>query len=173
MADVEYASLISYLRHYGNAATDDVFSGVTYWTDDQLQEVLETNAERRTVRATCKNPHNLSLFSLDVSRWYSLIYLEIRTLSGVVISTPYVYDAVKNEILFDVPLSDSAISVHALVVNKAYALAELWDRKANQRTSYVNFRGGHNTMNMREEYEHCVKQREYYRGKIVRKWKRF
>lgn len=172
MADVNMLPLISRLRTLGSAATDDVFNGVTYWTDDQLEDILMLRGTYATVKLV---RYTDTIYRLDNYGHYGFradvtVFKEID--DTVADAATFTYDPRENSVVFDTGRTEDALWLRGFVVNLYDAAADLWDLKAGQREGYVNFRAGHNVMNMRESYEHCVERASTYRNKIVRRYAR-
>ena len=54
-------------------------------------------------------------------------------------------------------------------VNKYLLLSKLWDIRVKNRVGYVNSNVGSVKINLEQEFNHCVKMRNYYNGLVVRK----
>lgn len=169
----EMENIVAFLRQYGEAATTDEFNGVTYWTDDQLEEIADRHSYRANINLVTHQFASPTIYTLKIPPFHLMaddytIYND-ETLVNVV-ST---YSQARSEIEFESALNiDYDYRVQALFVKGYDALADLWDQKANQRHDYVDFRAGNNKMSMQQEYEHCVDRAAYYRGKTIRRWPR-
>jgi hypothetical protein len=168
--------MISYIRSYGQAATTDVFDGVTYWTDLQLKEICDGVGVFSTVKFvhfsdTIFIPDFLKHYKLDFP--YTTLSLFNATLpDGTTVVLEGEYDVARGIITLDSALTEDYLTVDTYVVNIYEALAELWDRKAAQRAPYTTIDGGNNKMYLAQEYDHCIQQRDYYRRKTIKKWRR-
>jgi len=175
-ARASLVDVITYLRRYGNAARDEVFSGVTYWDDEQLEDIAETFSARVRVRLNAVTSDWLT-FQIDLPRhkMADTDSLVIYTDTGGIVSTSYTIEVLRGEVIFSEALSEGYYYVEGLFVNTWAALADLWEQKANQRVGYINFKAGQKTMFLEQEYNHCVARAEYYRNKVIRghrkKWR--
>jgi len=173
---VSLVKIVSYLRQYGNAAKDDVFNGVTYWSDEHLEQIADTWAKRRRVRLMPSTSDWIT-FNIDLPRHYmaDTATLVIYDESGGVVSTSYTIEVLRGEIVFSEALSEGYYYIEGLFVDMWSALADLWEQKASQRVAYINFKAGAKTMFLEQEYNHCVARAEYYRKKVIRghrkKWR--
>ena len=163
--------LIEYLRHEGNASETDEYEGVTYWSDQQLQDMLDRISERKVAPAKVATVDGL-IYKLDAPRHYyfdpDTVVLLDENLDEV--SASYTYDELKNEFTFT---SDPEISyVQASFIHFWNAVAELWSMKATHRFQYVDNRAGQNFLKSNQEYEHCIERMQYYRALTIKRWKR-
>ena len=165
--------ILEYLRQYGNAARDGLFSGVTYWTDPQLENIAETWAERMRVRLDVARSDWLT-FKIDLPRHLmaDTDSLVIYTEAGEVVSTSYTIMVLRGEVVFTTALPEGYYYIEGLFVNMWSALSDLWEQKANLRVGYVNFKAGQKSIFLEQEYNHCVARGKYYRGKIMRRHSR-
>lgn len=181
MAIAENAPLIRYLRQYGSAPTDEItIHGETYWSDDQLEELLNRRGYWLTVAVEEVRD---DLFVLCSPRHYfaqptTIILLDSsgNELTGVLIDPPltglvdgeFTYDPIKGEIETTV----SVMYIKAFFANMFEALSDLWELKASHRYDYIAVKAGANRMELDTEYKHCVSRMEYYRNKIIRRHER-
>jgi hypothetical protein len=167
----EMQSMINYIRSYGSAASTDVFNGVTYWTDDQLQDVLDRFSKHATVAL---NPYTAKNWGLISPRhaWFDDNAIVVDG-SDTPYSGSFEYNSSFGEVAFTVaPDSSVPLYVSGLQCNLWEALADLWAQKAMQRYDYVNFKAGNNKMDMETEKRTCEQQRDYYRARTIRKFPR-
>lgn len=161
--------LIDYLRREGNASETDSFEGVTYWTDEQLQDILDQTGERLVGTVSVATVDG-TIYRLDSPRH---IYPDPDTIvlldeDFAVVADAVTHDFLRNEYTF---VSDPEISyVQAVFINMWKAVAELWDNKANQRYGFIDNKSGQNALKSHQEYEHCVERAKYYRSKIIKRW---
>lgn len=170
MADPTLAALVTYLREKGNAATDDVFNGITYWTVEQLETILLQSSV--TKRVKIKGGNRLS-YQIDLPRhWMFSSDVTFQTSAGIETAGDFTYNPVGGRVIFTEEQDDTVLYMVGPAFNLYDALADLWDQKAAQRVDFVNFRAGHNTMDLSDTYTHCTKQRDYYRNKTIRRFQR-
>jgi hypothetical protein len=163
--------LIDYLRREGNASEIDIYEDVTYWTDEQLQDILDTISERKVAPMKLVSVDGL-IYKLGTPRHYyadpDTVVLLDADLSAVTAS--YTYSLLKNEYTFT---SDPEISyLQASFIHFWDATAKLWELKAAHRFQYVDNRAGQNFLKSHQEYDHCIERMEYYRNKTVRRWQK-
>jgi hypothetical protein len=169
MADPTLAELVSLLREKGMAATDDVFNGITYWTDEQLEAILWQS--QATKRVKLKGSNRLT-YQISLPKGLMLSTdIEFQTSAGGETSGTYTYTPISGRVVFSEEQADTVLYVVGPVFNLNNALADLWDRKAAQRFDYVDFRAGHNTMALSQTPKFCISQRDYYRARTIRSWK--
>lgn len=162
--------LIDLLRQWGQAANQtDIFDGVTYWTDQQLQDILDSNSERKVARLYPQNVDE-TIFTAYLPRHYypdpdSVEYLD-EDLAKV--TTTPTYDFLTSEITLTV----SADAISGRFVNMWKALADLWGQKAAMRAAFVDNKSGQNSLKSEQEYNHCIERQAYYRNKFIRRHKR-
>lgn len=166
-----YLPHIQYVRQYGNCAPDDVFHGITYWTDAQLQDILKRHSEtigvqmvRRTATVYAINSVPRHIQFLSDNR---ITDVDNNLISGAV------YDRDTNEVTFISDMdSTSDYYIQGLAVNLWEALAEVWAMKANQRFDDVTWRAGNNRMESSDTFKFCCQQRDYYRARTIRRYPR-
>lgn len=166
----EMRILIGYLRQYGSAGTDDVFNHVNYWTDKQLQDILDAHAQHAQVLLV-----NYTGTSWSLHQPRHVMYdsnAQVVDASNTVYGAPYKYNVLFGEILFDTAPAVPTLYVTGLKVNIWEALADLWAQKAQQRFDYIDWKAGNNKMNMSTEYAQCCQQRDYYRARTIRRFPR-
>lgn len=163
--------LIDYLRREGQAAEDDEFNGVTYWTDQQLQDILDLVSNRRAAYAK-KGAISGLIYVLSEPRHIYPDPDEITLLGADLeeITATYTYSLLRNELVFT---TDPEISyIEASFINFWEAVAALWGEKANQRFTFIDNKSGQNSLKMEQEYKHCVERQQVYRNRRIRRWAR-
>lgn len=166
MARATMVDLIALLRADGNASTTDSFDSVTYWTDDQLQEILDgiKTFSRITIESLDVGD---TIFSLDIKRWHKFeTDYKVYNLLDVLNTETNTYDHRGNVITF-ASAETNAIVIEGYSYNMYKALAHLYDRKSAQREFYVELKSGNTKMRLEQEYNHCINRRNYYRGKTA------
>jgi hypothetical protein len=164
---VEMQPIVDELRRLGQCATTDVFSGITYWTDDQLADILEQYRGFLYERAPRQNTLG-SVFALAIPSHYRIM----GDITFVDAPPPtYTFNAKNNVINIDGGVSSSISSyiVEGTYFNMYEAAAEVWEQKAAQRSGYVDIKANLNTIKMKQEYDHCVQMAAYYRNKTIKR----
>lgn len=174
MPRTSMASIIAFLRQYGNAATDEVFNGVTYWDDDQLEAIADSWSSREVVRLHTIQLESPTIYTLSLPKFH---FMEddftVYDSSDVEVATAATYNQNRQELTFVSALdANEEYTLQALVVRGYDALADLWTQKASQREDYVDFKAGNNKMNMKQEHDNCLQKAAYYRAKTIRRWPR-
>lgn len=160
--------LVALFRAKGNASTDDVFNGVTYWTDEQLQEILDETKELDLIPLLPVGVGN-TVFALDMKRHHKLEEdYTIYTSNSQVVADTVAYDVTSNTLTFDTAQTGVMVA-EAWRYNMYKALTELYDRKASHREFYVTLKSGNHQQRLEQEYQHCINRRDYYRNKIARR----
>lgn len=164
--------LIDIFRQRGQAAdSTEIFNGETFWTDQQLQDILDEGHVWKMVRALAVSSDKL-IVKADIPR--ENVYLDPDTFTFLDSSEDeLVLSATWSTISREFTLTaenDDIFFVNAAFISMNDALARLWDTKAAQRNDYINFKAGQNKMDMQQEYIHCIQMRDYYRAKVLRLW---
>lgn len=165
-------AIIDTLRQYGQAATDDEFDGIVYWTDAQLQQIADQNSRRGTLTLKSVDPANFE-YQLVAPRGVMLEdTIKVYNQSQVLSTAPFAYNPDTNLITFDDAQTSSQFAAYGAVVDINEALAQLWQNKADQRFNYIDWKAQNNKMNMAQEYQHCVDRALFYRSKKIRTFDR-
>ena len=164
--------LIDYLRQQGQANLSDSFYGVSYWSDQQLQDILDQHKIIDAFPAIPKK-HDGTKWGIIVPPYVYIdpdeVYFLDNELDSLTLS--YTYDMWTKVFTFDsAPPTLSAIGGD--YVHMFNALADLWGQKAAQRFQYVDSRAGQNVLHLQQEYQHCIERQQYYRNKIIKRFKR-
>ena len=162
---------VRYLRQYGNAAEDDVFSGVTFWTDDQLLEIMDRFGQRGThLMVPATQDYLTYVVNLPEHQFIDSDTIVVIDSAGDTVSTTYTLNADRLELVFDSALDDDeTYFIEALFFNMWLCLADLWQQKAGQRAGFVDFKAGQNTIKLGQERDYCLKMSHHYRRKIGRR----
>lgn len=162
----EAQDAVDFLRQWGSASSTDVFDGVTYWSDDQLYEILQETVDYKTVYLTPVNKAStLFIHRLEKHYWLDETTIELDP------TTSYTYDTNKRAFTFTATPTRYP-QLYVQVWNMNHALAELWTQKAAQRFELIDVKGGSNQLFTQQEYEHCVTQAAKYRAREIRRFKR-
>lgn len=161
------------LRSMTDAAADDVFQGITYWTNDQLEEILDTTATQvldAPLTAACRNETALwYTFDVPAHRMFDTA-VEVRDSDNnlLVVDADYSLNIPLRRII---PLTATVpATVTLLVFDLNEAAAEVWQQKADHRASYIDHKAGGQTLYFEQEYRHCVERALFYRSKALRRW---
>ena len=164
--------LIDLFRLRGDAAPEtETFNGETYWTDQQLQDLLDGQRDWRTVRAVAVSSNGL-IVKADIPKLG--VYLDPDTFTFLdSTETELAVSATWSDLTKEFTLAaedDDIYYLNAAFISLNGSLAELWQTKATHRKDYINFKAGQNKMDMQQEYNHCIEMRDYYNAKKMKLW---
>jgi hypothetical protein len=167
-------NIVAFLRHYGQANAEEEFGGVTYWSDDQLEEIADSWSAMKVVQLETVQFESPTIYRLKIPKFDLMENSFTIYDSGQdVVATVATYNQNRQELTFVSGLNvDEDYFVMASFTKGYDALADLWSQKASQRYDYIDFKAGNNKMNMKEEYDNCVARAAYYRAKTIRRWPR-
>lgn len=161
--------LIDRTRSLANCNTDELFNGVTYWTDEQLQDVLDNYASEWS--ESLLKGRSVYTFPLYMGYGLETTTIEIENSSGVIDPLDYTVNLAQRTVVFtDEQTTD--VTIYATRYDVYEAVAQVWEVKSSQRSDFVNFRAGNHKVDMAQDYQHCVERARYYRSKKVRGFKR-
>ncbi len=168
-------SLVSHLRQQSDASTTDVFNGVTYWTDDQLQDILDLHSQGYQQLPLTKlgSYDNVSYqLTLTLPYWVEgefSIYVSGTTTEE---TTTFTYNHLTHEITFDSDVTDRELVAFAKTYVMTEAIADVWNQKAQHRYNFITSKAGSHRFEADQVYEHCVERANYWRNLRVRSFKR-
>lgn len=174
---------IARLRTMTDAATDDLFNGVTFWTDDQLQDHLDAQSGPKVDLTLTAS----TMLVNGVTDWRTQFF-NVRTREAydyernaqVVDASGYAI----NSLYFTVDWQRQMVTLTTdVTTQQAYYLrvtifdmwdtaAEVWLEKAHQRAQYVDVKAGNHKIEFAQEYEHCLREALNYRSRRVRRFRR-
>lgn len=168
MLRASMTDLIERFRYLGNASENDLFDGVVFWSEDQLQEILDSHRTYVQIPVTTVNKAD-TLHRLDIKPQYKMAEGEftVYDTNGNEVSDTFTYSLMDNHIT-TATAQDSLDYVEGWVYSLFGSLIELYDRKAAQREFYTRTKSGNNTLHLEQEYHHCIARRDYYRNKLIR-----
>jgi hypothetical protein len=169
--------IITELRGMTDAGTADyTVAGAAYWTDDQLQVILDNHR------------HDLTLVELQAREQYSsggtLQYFDYyapygyfeQTTGGSAIfyvqdgsyaimgTTTYTPDYRRGVVSFAADTSGSTYYLTGRSYDIYGAAADIWRRKASHYTTSVNFSTDNHSVSMGAVIENCLKMAQYYQA---------
>lgn len=171
-------TLIQRLRSLTDAAEGQTeVNGVSYWTDDQLQDILDLY--RRDVLDVALEPVSLyEAGTLVTKRFYlpnmvgrfieddPTVLQVVDTLGNEV--SGYTADFAGRLFLFE---SDQRANPNLFVRCRTFdieaAAAHVWLEKAGHRASLIDWRAGGQTLSEDQEYQHCMDQYKHYSGNRI------
>jgi len=169
------AAFTTLFRERGQVRPDmETFNEVSYWSDAQLEDIVDNNKQPLTVRIDLVNDErNYWQIRIPKHYWLDLDTVVVTDNENNVLSKDLSTFGTFNEKAKTlVTTNEKCWQVFGLWVDLYEVLSELWDARAAQRYDYVQLKAGANTIRMQNEYEHCIKMRDYYRSKKIRsaKW---
>lgn len=177
MARAGMSALIKTLRLNASAGENsDNVNGVQYWTDDQLQDILDqfssdlldtelipypVNENGATVYKVYYLPSTTSRFieGADTASAFTLVDTLGNTVTG------YTFDASRGRFEFATPTGGRTYRLRARQFDMNQATAEVWFRKAGLRAELIDWKAG--TYNLKEDqiWQHCMAMYQKWAGK--------
>lgn len=177
-------ALVSRLRSFCEAATNDVFHGVTYWTDDQLQNELDAvqmqawNIDLTPIARTIDGQTTYGKYAFQVPNGYWVENdFTLRNADGTAQSpSAYTVQAVPGGDTVVLTFTNDPgyvrLTLDANLYDWHQAAASVWEQKAAHRNTYVDVKAGDHRFAAEQEYKHCIQQRDWHRGQKVRSFPR-
>ena len=178
------ALVIARLRRLTDAATDDEFNGVTFWTDDQLQTTLDENSFPVVDLELTPS----TMLVNGVADWRTQFFYKrtldaydyernaqvVETSTGTPIDDDFfTLDWSRmTVVLTDDVTSNVSYSLRLTLYDMWNAAARIWYEKAEQRTSYISSKANAHKLEMQQERDHCVDRAIYYRSRRVKVFQR-
>lgn len=170
--------LIQELRRRTDTSEDQTtINGVSYWTDDQLQDILDLYS--RDVLDVALVPVPLYEAGVLVTKRFYVpnnvgqfieddpSVLQIVDNFGNE-ATGYTFDVVRRLVLFDSDAGHTPYYLRARTFDMIEAAATVWLEKAGHRASLIDWRAGGQTLSEDQEYQHCLQQYEKLVGLRVK-----
>lgn len=168
------ASVILELRRMTDASATEVkVNGVQYWTDDQLQTVLDQY--RHDVLDLPLMPASQREAGKDVTLRYYIpdevgtwiendpTVLTVVDENGITQSS-YTYDPTSRYFLFDANTNGATRLMRGRFYDLRLAAARVWFDKAGHRVALINWKAGGQNLNEDQEYQHCMAMFVAYSG---------
>jgi hypothetical protein len=171
-------SIIRRFRGMTNAgAVDYEIAGVPYWSDAQLQEVLDNN--RVDFYEVELQPITKTVASSPVYLRYDAPYGNIETISsGTAIwnltlsdgtqagTADYSVDYTKGIVTFTTDQGGTAWFMSGRSYNLEAAAADVWEQKANYYAMSYDIKTDGHDLNRSQLFKQANERAEYYRGKV-------
>lgn len=168
-------ALIAQLRRLAAVSVGDVtVGGETYWTDDQLEDVLD---RRRTeYRGVGLGP----IMGTPAQTTYTDYLLPTRDLeydalggadgftlldSTGAAAPAHTVDVSAGLIVFDADTGGASFYLDYRTYDLNAAAADVWEMKASFVASAVDWRSDNHQISASQEYEHCMKRAREFRSK--------
>jgi hypothetical protein len=168
-------NLIGEMRGMAEAgASDYTIAGQPYWTDAQLQDVLDTHRTDIVFEQLSMYPVQVSGGSLSYQDYRSsngyleattggtsILYLQDST-GAVVASANYTPDYRRGQFQFSANQAGSVYYLTARSYDLDAAAAEVWRRKASHYANAFDFSTDNHSVSRSQVYKHCLEMAEYY-----------
>lgn len=181
MARTSMQELIDRLRKQAQARRDDEFGGMVYWSDDQLQDVLDQFRLGPPIRIELIPSEYLTDGSetwwdqrcefrrhWDYERDFIVVDEDGTTVSSSYYTVEQYGPQLRVVLDPDNTSSSKTYSVQVVLYDLIDATAEVWSQKASMRETLVEERTGAHNSKMNQEREFCERQRDYWRGRKIR-----
>lgn len=160
-----------------NAVT---INGVAYWTDDQLQEVLDRYSQDvyTILQATPLKENGSTVYKryyLPPELGKDNAFLEgdetsgafvLRDSRGYAVSDSlYTYYGSRKLVEFNSNQNNKTFILEARLFDLFKAAAHVWNMKADFRTALITIKAGGHQLFEDQEYLHCIQMRDYYRSR--------
>lgn len=166
-------TLVARLRRLTDAATTDEFNSVIYWSDDQLEAVLDQTVKEVDIELVSGTRYVNGAVEWQRKSWvYDDDGYGIEKEPDVVTADGYdvAYTSIDyNKKIVVVNVSeDEPMYLRCAIYDIWQAAYLVWKEKAEQRTDFVNWKVVNERVDMEQEYKHCVQSRDYYYGLRVK-----
>lgn len=172
MARATMAEIIAEMRRLASAGTvDHTVAGVSYWTDDQLQDVADAHArDYRRVPLTAlaqyiDGGYVYKEYPIPIERARTRLERDavVRTSDG---ATPPTYNIrwARGVVEFDADTGPSTFYLDARGINIYAAVADIWEQKAGLVANKTDWSSDNHRVQASQEYAHCMAQAEKYRA---------
>jgi hypothetical protein len=167
--------LVRRLREMTEAGLQDYeLAGVTYWTDDTLEDILDEKRTRQEDVALTARPEYIS--SVDIYKRYEIPWSMGHALEGTEGGTTVfrVYNSIGTTVTgWTFNDRDMSIEFSSDQEGTAYywsgyqydiraAAVEVWLRKAAHSYNAINFSADGHRFDRKAIYEHCIEQAKLY-----------
>lgn len=186
MARTGMATLITELRRRTLAGTaDSTINGTVYWSDNQLQDVLD--------RYRCTN-RDTELSAIPQRSGAGFVYLEypippqyqwieqsatdsgwqLRDSAGGT-SLSYTVNYSARMVTFNADTANTDYYLDCRTYDLNMAAADVWESKASFIHENVNWSSDNHRIEASKEYENCLQQAKYWRAKggmqVAKMWR--
>lgn len=166
--------LISDLRLKTDTSPDEVsVNGVSYWTDDQLQDILDQHRQDVDVQLVAYPRYESGELLTKIYYIPNKVLTTLENDPSVLeivdrygnAATGYTVDLSGRKVTFDADTGGTAYWLRGRQFDVDYAAADVWAAKASHRAALVDWRAGGQTLYEDQEYQHCLEREKFYRGK--------
>lgn len=168
-------TIILELRSLTDAAEEQTVIGdVSYWTDDQLQDILDKY--RQDVLDTSLTPYSAYDAGVWATKRYYIPdsvnarYVENDTSVLSVVDSlgnpapAYTFDVAGRQFNFTDDTQGTAYFMRARLYDIRLAAAYVWLQKAAHRVALIDWKAGGQTLSEDQEYQHCMEMYKLFSG---------
>lgn len=173
------AELIVTLRGYCEAGTDDhEINGVTYWTDQHLQDELDRtqgyirNYDLNALEMIVAGVYQVFDYRIpeQAGEWFEQAGdgsgFVVRDGSGTEIdSAEYAVNYAARLITFSADQGSAVRTLDAKIYDMNKAAAEVWRKKAGFAAEAVDWSSDNHSVKGSQEYEHCLAMEKFHTNK--------
>lgn len=153
------------------AMGDTTINDVVYWSDYQLQVILDKYATRHIdvelipipqIESSSTAYYTYSIPS-DVSKYIDESTVQIVDQYGVVAS-PSETNILQGYVVFAADTSGDPYYIRCTSYNMRMAAARVWLDKASHRSELIDWKAGGQTLSEDQAYQHCMERAAYFAG---------
>lgn len=172
MARTGMLNAIKQLRLMTDTAVNEVaINDVWYWSDDQLQDILDRHARYVDDVALFATPitddgvttYTKYFFKNYLGSWFDEDTIVVVNNRGTIAPTNAI-DYKGKQVTFVANTLGYDYFIRGRVLNMNAAAAEVWQRKADHRTQLIDWKDGTHTLNEDQEYQHILERIQHYQG---------
>lgn len=170
-ARVGMADLISELRMMADCGADDyTIAGVPFWTDAQLQKILDNHrTELKWEEMTAQEEgdgtyldYSIGYGNLEQTTGGTAIFI-VQDLNGAAVSSSsYSVDYARGVVTFNADTTGTAYYVTGRYYDMQGAAAEVWRKKQGHYASAVDFSTKVHNIRRSQLWEHAKERAEHY-----------
>lgn len=175
MARISMNTLIARLRGFASASADELtINGTAYFTDDQLQAVLESHSDyhNRVAVYPIGEYTNGEMLYTRYPLPYFLIWAEgagdgsaWRLTDGTGANAPtHTFNMEARQIIFSSPTDGRTYYLSATVYDLHAAAADVWRQKMAHASQRVSFSVDGQAVSASDYHAHCARMVAYYDG---------
>ena len=177
MARSGMTELIQEARRLSNVGTADYTSGtVTYFTDDQLQDILDRHrTQRRQILLNAQAEYANGAYTYtEYPLPFDLEWMErgtatgsgwaVRDVAGSA-ATSYTVNYAARVITFAADTENATYYLDVRTFELNTSVAEIWEMKAGFVYDSVDWASDNHNIKAEQEYKHCLEMAQQYRTK--------
>lgn len=167
------ANLITTLRGMTNAGTADYTSGgATWWTDDQIEDVLDQNRrEYKKIGMTAKPTYGVggsvtyTEYSTGLKNWEDTPTIQDSAGSAITAgTTTYGFDTNTGVATFVADTGGSAYYITGKTYNLYRAAAQVWERKAAYYATAYDFSSDNHSLKRSQIADGCLRMAKHWKS---------